>query len=30
MKGLKHKLSGKNKENLQKSQKQTDLFDKSH
>lgn len=30
MKGLKHKLSEKNKENLQKSQKQTDLFDKSH
>ncbi len=30
MKGLKHKLSRKNKENLQKSQKQTDLFDKSH
>lgn len=30
IKGLKHKLSRKNKENLQKSQKQTDLFDKSH
>ncbi|MCS2151017.1 MarR family transcriptional regulator [Scandinavium goeteborgense] len=30
MKGLKHKLSGQKKENLIKSQKQTDLFDKSY
>lgn len=30
MKGLKHKLSGEKKENLRKSQKQTDLFDKSY
>lgn len=30
MKGLKHKLSGDRKENLKKSQMQTDLFDNSH
>jgi uncharacterized protein YaiI (UPF0178 family) len=30
MKGLKHKLSGDKKRNLKKSQKQTDLFDKSY
>ena len=30
MKGLKHKLSGDKKENLKKSQMETDLFDNSH
>ena len=30
MKGLKHRLSGDKKTNLKKSQKQTDLFDKSY